>query len=426
MKRVVNGLVVAAFVVGLVAGSLSLVPTWAQTVPITVVSGTVTANLSATDNAVLDDIADGITVDLGANNDVTVTGTVTANLSATDNTVLDNIDADATTVIGHVDGIEGLLTTIDADTGNLAAIAASLSVLDDTGGETADEYITVRLTDGASFLSVASDGTIGSAIGTSGPLGTAVYADFDGSAIPTITNVNTEGELVPIAASIKGVQYTMLVSEDGSLQYGTSTTPLVVGDGSGALNVIVDSGALTVSATNLDVQSGGADLATEATLGGVLTSSNYAAAFGTAGSADTQVMSVQGIASMTPLSMYDTANTTGGADSLSYISAGSTEDEHAVKATAGTLFSVTATNTNAAVRYLKCENDTAANTAPGTDTPELRIAIPGATTGAGFTTTFPKGWTFSTALTCWIVTGAADSDVAEVAANELMVFYTYK
>lgn len=32
--------------------------------------------------------------------------------------------ANQTTIIGHVDGIEGLLTTIDADTGALAACAA--------------------------------------------------------------------------------------------------------------------------------------------------------------------------------------------------------------------------------------------------------------------------------------------------------------
>lgn len=38
------------------------------------------------------DATNGLTVDLGTNNDVTVTGTVTANLSATDNAVLDSID----------------------------------------------------------------------------------------------------------------------------------------------------------------------------------------------------------------------------------------------------------------------------------------------------------------------------------------------
>jgi hypothetical protein len=121
-----------------------------------------------------------------------------------------------------------------------------------------------------------------------------------------------------------------------------------------------------------------------------------------------------------------TATSTAGATTLSFISAGATEDEHAVCTAACTLYSVAATNVNAAVRYLKCENDTAAGTAPGTDTPEFRLAVPGATTGGGFTHTFPVGAAFSTGLTCWLVTGAADSDVAEVAANELMVFYTYK
>jgi hypothetical protein len=55
---------------------------------------------------------------------VTVAGTV--DLGATDNAVLDAIaasvaaiDTDATTIIGHVDGIEGILTTIDADTGGI-------------------------------------------------------------------------------------------------------------------------------------------------------------------------------------------------------------------------------------------------------------------------------------------------------------------
>lgn len=59
------------------------------------VTGTITANLGVTDNAVLDAIAaflaGTLTVDLGANNDVTVTGTV--DLGATDNAVLDAIAA---------------------------------------------------------------------------------------------------------------------------------------------------------------------------------------------------------------------------------------------------------------------------------------------------------------------------------------------
>ena len=106
--------------------------------------------------------------------------------------------------------------------------------------------------------------------------------------------------------------------------------------------------------------------------------------------------------------------------------AGSTEDEHEIKATAGILYSVLVTNTNAAARYIRCYNLTAANTTPGTSTVFWGAAIPGATAGAGFTYSFPSGLTFDTALTCALTTGAADSDVAEVAANEIKATYTYR
>jgi hypothetical protein len=99
------------------------------------------------------------------------------------------------------------------------------------------------------------------------------------------------------------------------------------------------------------------------------------------------------------------------------ISAGTTEDETEIKATAGRLLSISATNTNAAVRYLRCANLTAANTTPGTSAVFFGIALPA---GGGIAYNFgPSGIAFSTALTCWLVTGAAETDVAEVAANEI-------
>jgi len=122
----------------------------------------------------------------------------------------------------------------------------------------------------------------------------------------------------------------------------------------------------------------------------------------------------------------NTAALTTGSSGLKYTTAGATEDEHAVKASAGILYSITATNTNAAARYLRCANAVAGSTTPGTTTPIIDLAIPGQAAGAGFTTSFPQGFAFSTALTCWSVTGAADTDVAEVAANEIKLFYTYK
>lgn len=100
------------------------------------VTGTVTANLGATDNAVLDTIetntdfgtVTGGGIETGAlrvtiaNNStgvvsvddnggsITVDGTVTANLSATDNAVLDAIEADTTTIAGDTTSIDGKIT----------------------------------------------------------------------------------------------------------------------------------------------------------------------------------------------------------------------------------------------------------------------------------------------------------------------------
>jgi len=108
-------------------------------------------------------------------------------------------------------------------------------------------------------------------------------------------------------------------------------------------------------------------------------------------------------------------------------SAGATEDEFEVKATAGVLTGGIVTNTAATVSYLKCFNLTAANTTPSSSTVFFGAAIPGATTGAGFNLPIPTGGlTFSTALTCILVKGAGDTDTAEVGANEVKVNLFYR
>lgn len=120
------------------------------------------------------------------------------------------------------------------------------------------------------------------------------------------------------------------------------------------------------------------------------------------------------------------SRSTGGASTYRHISVGATEDAHTICTAACSLYTITATNVNAAVRYLKCFNNVLASTTPGTSVPNIDLAIPGATTGGGINISFPVGAAFSTGLTCWLVTGAAESDVAEVAANELKVLYTFK
>lgn len=160
---------------------------------------------------------------------------------------------------------------------------------------------------------------------------------------------------------------------------------------------------------------------------GVGATGDAAATAGSTGSltAKLRLMTSQLDAIQTAVQLIDDDQT--GATMHHRVSVGTTEDEHEIKGSAGRLFSINVTNTNAAVRYLRCANQVIGSTTPGTTAVWYGMAIPGATTGAGYTATFgPAGVAFSTGLTCWLVTGAAETDVTEVAANEINVNYTYK
>lgn len=92
-----------------------------------------------------------------------------------------------------------------------------------------------------------------------------------------------------------------------------------------------------------------------------------------------------------------------------------------IKATAGTVYSVVASNTNAAVRYLKLYNS--ATVTVGTTVPVLTIPIP-----AGAVMSVPLGslgQRFGTGICIGITTGAADNDTGAVAAAEIKVLVSY-
>lgn len=333
--------------------------------------------------------------------------------------------ADGDRTVLQVDA-NGYLKVINVNP-NLAADNSTLStakvpVLPGTVSTAAPTWTTGN----QSALSLQTDGSVRAAVTNSVTIGT--FPDNEPFNVAQINGATTQVASNGLNTTGSGLLAQALVGQCDD----TAPTALTENQfGHARINCtthhqIVEVGPALPTGTN-SIGQVTANAGTNLNTSALLTTTAHDNAFGTAGSADAQVRSVQGIASMTPLLVQPQAIATGGADGLSYISVGTTEDEHPVKTSAGTLYSITATNTNAAVRYLKCEADTAANTVPGTDTPELRIAIPGATAGAGITTNFgPSGWAFPNALTCWLVTGAADSDVAEVAANEIMLFYTYK
>ena len=184
---------------------------------------------------------------------------------------------------------------------------------------TAARGIHVNLRDAAGAEVSVGGGTqyTEDAAAAANPVGTAlnlVRAD----ALGALTT--TDGDNVAARGTDKGELYVKHVDaipvtdNSGSLTVDGTVTVT-------ATNLDVQIGGsdtVTVTATNLDVQSGGADLATETTAAAILTSTNFAAAFGTAGTADAQVMSVQGIASGTALTVSATNLDVqiGGSDSL--------------------------------------------------------------------------------------------------------------
>ena len=175
--------------------------------------------------------------DISSTNPMPVTGTVTANLSATDNTVLDNIDADLTTVIGHVDGVEALLTTIDADTSKIPSQGQALAA--------------------ASMPVVLPEAQI--------------------------TTLTPPAAITGFATSAK--QDTLIGHVDGvETLLGT---------------IDADTSALAGAIAGTEVQ---VDVVSSALPTGASTAAKQPA-LGTAGTASTDVISVQGIASMTPLTV---------------------------------------------------------------------------------------------------------------------------
>ena len=508
------------------------------------VSGTVTANLSATDNQVLDNIdadtsaiqtateaiqaavetAGGLVVNLGANNDVTVTGTVdlgatdngvldaiaaslalldnaiatgnelqvdvvaalpagdnnignvdaiqsgtwTVDLGATDNAVLDAIaasvaaiDTDATTIIGHVDGIEGLLTTIDTDTGNIATSLATLDnivLAEDAAHQTGDpgvQVLAVRQSSQSDFgadgdyvpLSIDDDGGLRvSIVAGAGSGGTAAADDADFTAgttqgTPSMgvyesspTSV-TDGDL-----GVVGITQTRALRtevENTVTVSGTVTANLSATD-NGVLDNI-DADLTTIIGhvdgiegllTTIDSDTGGILTAVQLIDNAISGNEMQVDVVGALPAGTNNIGDVD-IASALPAGTNSIGNvglvprTSGGMTIFRSIDIDESEEE--VKATAGQVFSITAFNRTAAPLYLKFYNATAANVTVGTTTPVLTFVVPGNadSDGAGFVWNNTIGFAFGTAISVACTTGVADNDTGAPGANDCIVIVGY-
>jgi len=105
-------------------------------------NGSQVVNLASAGALIPGNATDGLLVNLGANNDIS--GTVTANLSATDNAVLDAIEADTTTIAGAVSGTEMQVDVVAALPAGTNAIGKLVPADKDITGHTnyAKKYYT--------------------------------------------------------------------------------------------------------------------------------------------------------------------------------------------------------------------------------------------------------------------------------------------
>jgi hypothetical protein len=201
------------------SGALWVIPSGTVTV-----SGTVTANLSATDNAVLDAIQAAVEIiDNAISGSEMQVDIVSSTLPSGAST-----SANQTTIIGHLDGVETLLGTIDADTGTIADAFVV------NGGATGKGVI-VQGNDGSGRREVKVDGS------------GRVHVNVDSSVIPTgaATSANQTtiiGHLDGVETSLSAIQTAvqlidnaisgneMQVDVVAALPTGTNTIGVVINE----------------------------------------------------------------------------------------------------------------------------------------------------------------------------------------------------
>ena len=150
-------------------------------------------------------------------------------------------------------------------------------------------------------------------------------------------------------------------------------------------------------------------------------------AVGTAGTPSSQVLTVQGITSMTPVQTSLASTTTGGCTPAKTLSAAST-NATSIKGSAGTLCKITAINTTTTIYYLKFYNTASAPTC-NSDAVVATYPIPPASAAGGAGGVAPSlsayGEAYSTGIGFCITGGLADNDNAN-AATGIAVSYSYK
>jgi len=204
--------------------------------------------------------------------DLTSADVVTAELSAVDNAVLDAIaasvaaiDVDASTIIGHVDGLEALIGTTNTNTGNSAT---ALQLIDDT----------VVVLGTATYAEASSKGLVVGAVRTDADVPlvnttnefTPLQVDANGRLKVEVFS----GEALPVTMTSTTVTGTVSVTQSGTWVLGANSGvdigDVTINNAAGAAAVNIQDGGNSITVDGAVTVTG---VATEATLASLLTSS---------------------------------------------------------------------------------------------------------------------------------------------------------
>ena len=273
----------------------------------------------------------------------------------------------------------GSETTLLAVAATMAAVATSLDAIE---------------------AALAADAVHGNAVISTGPQITGEAKSIAGG----LENAVTVGQAARLAVGTSGQAFMTLINEAGTTDLGAAMlTALQLSDNL-VTAMYVDEETFTPEGDNLlavgfMVDDSGTDAIQEGEVG---------------------------IARITPtrlLRSVPTGYLAGGATVKSMKSDNTdNDDETTICDTPCTVYSITAFNHAATAAFLRCENEAAST--PGTETwadGDIDMEIPGSTTGAGFTASFPVGLSFSTALTCWIATGEAYTNAVDAGVDDVTV-----
>jgi len=372
------------------------------------VDGTVTANLSDVDNAVLDTIAASLagtltvashnvtnagTFSVQVSNSVSVTGTF---WQATQPVSLASVPSHHVTNAGtfavqvsalpaglatsaNQDTIIDGLASIDSkiNTCNTSAVVVSSSVLP-TGASTSDKQDT----------------------------GNVSLAAID----TKITTCNTGA--VVLAAGTAGI---------GKL---TANSGIVIGSIEVAANQTLSTVTTIGTVTNLS-QLGGSAIAMNT---GTRSAGTQRVTIATddivpASQSGTWTVQPGNTTNTTPWLVTDKPVTSGGLSTYSFLSTNAVQSAN-IKSSAGMLYSVEFFNVSATPVFVRVYNK--ATTDDGSGTPIERWMIPGNTAGAGFVKEWVKGIECSSGITIRVTSAIADSDSTALTANTILGNIEYK